>query len=64
MAVLEQRGAFICRRTLKVVRGPFQQLDAVFDGYLDGQERVAVLLSLMNAERRVVMPANMVIAAE
>jgi len=49
---------------LKVVRGPFRELEAVFDGYLDGNERVAVLLSLMNAERRVVMPVNMVVAAE
>lgn len=48
---------------LKVVRGPFRDWDAVFDGYLDGRERVAVLLSLMNAERRIVMPADMVTAA-
>jgi transcriptional antiterminator RfaH len=48
---------------LKVVGGPFRELDAVFDGYLDGNERVAVLLSVMNAERRVVMPVNMVTAA-
>jgi transcriptional antiterminator RfaH len=49
---------------VKVVRGPFQEIDAVFDGYCSGTERVAVLLSIMNAERRVVMPARMVIAAE
>jgi len=48
---------------VKVVRGPFQELGAVFDGYCSGTERVAVLLSIMNAERRVVMPARMVIAA-
>jgi transcriptional antiterminator RfaH len=49
---------------VKVVHGPFQELEAVFDGYRSGTERVAVLLSVMNAERRVVMPARMVIAAE
>jgi transcriptional antiterminator RfaH len=49
---------------LRVVDGPFRNLHAVFDGYLSGTERVAVLLSIMNAERRVVMPANMLVAAE
>jgi len=48
---------------LKVVDGPFRDLRAVFDGYLSGTERVAVLLSIMNAERRIVMPTSMVIAA-
>ena len=46
-----------------VVDGPFRQLDAIFDGYLTGTERVAILLSIMNAERRVVMPSAMVTAA-
>ena len=49
---------------VKVVGGPFRDLHAVFDGYLSGAERVAVLLSAMNAERRIAMPANMVTAAE
>jgi len=56
--------AFSKGEPVKVLRGPFQELQAVFDGYLSGAERVAVLLSIMNAERRVVMPANMVMAAE
>ena len=47
-----------------VVDGPFHEFQAVFDGYLSGTERVAVLLKIMNAKRRVVMPARMVIAAE
>jgi transcription antitermination factor NusG len=55
--------AFSKGAPVKVLRGPFQELEAVFDGYLSGAERVAVLLSIMNAERRVVMPASMVIAA-
>jgi transcriptional antiterminator RfaH len=49
---------------LRIVRGPFQEFQAVFDGYRSGTERVAVLLSVMNAERRVEMPARMVVAAE
>jgi transcriptional antiterminator RfaH len=49
---------------IKVLDGPFQQLEAVFDGYLSGTERVSVLLSIMSAERRVVLPTHMVAAAE
>jgi transcriptional antiterminator RfaH len=49
---------------VKVVDGPFRQFEAIFDGYLTGSERIAVLLSIMNAERRIVMPRNMVMAAE
>jgi len=48
---------------LKVIAGPFRNFDAVFDGYLNGNERVAVLLSVMSAERRAVLPADMVISA-
>jgi transcriptional antiterminator RfaH len=49
---------------VRVLDGPFRQLEAVFDGYLSGTERVAVLLSIMSAERRVVMPGAMVAAAD
>jgi transcriptional antiterminator RfaH len=49
---------------VKVLGGPFREFDAIFDGYLMGTERVAVLLSIMSAERRVVMPAALVAAAE
>jgi transcriptional antiterminator RfaH len=48
---------------IKVVCGPFREFRAVFDGYLSGTDRVAVLLSIMNAERRIVMPTSMVMAA-
>jgi transcriptional antiterminator RfaH len=47
-----------------VVDGPFQRLGGIFDEHLTGPERVAILLTIMNAERRVVMPRNMVVAAE
>ena len=49
---------------IKVVCGPFQEFEAIFDGYCSGTERVAVLLSVMNSERRVIMPVRMVVAAE
>lgn len=49
---------------LKIIGGPLWNFDAVFDGYLNGTDRIAVLLSLMNAERRAVLPAEMVVSAE
>ena len=49
---------------VKVAYGPFQEFSAIFDGYCSGgSERVAVLLKVMNAERRVEMPAKMVTLA-
>lgn len=49
--------------SIKIVDGPLKAFEGVFDGYLTGAERVAVLLSVLNAQRRVVMPASMVVAA-
>jgi transcriptional antiterminator RfaH len=49
---------------VKLVGGPFREFDAIFDGYLGGAERVAVLLSVMNGERRVVVPTAMVVPAQ
>lgn len=46
---------------VRLIAGPFREFDAVFDGYLGGAERVAVLLSVMNRTRRVVVPAAMVL---
>jgi transcriptional antiterminator RfaH len=48
---------------VKIVHGPFQEFDAIFDGYSNATERVAVLFSIMSAERRVLMPATWVAAA-
>lgn len=50
--------------TVEIIDGPLKALHGLFDGYLTGTERVAVLLSVMNGDRRVIMPASMVIAAE
>jgi transcriptional antiterminator RfaH len=55
--------AFLPGSPLEVVGGPFRKFDAVFEGYLSGSERVAVLLSVMNDTRRVVMPVSMVVQA-
>lgn len=49
---------------VRVTGGPFHEFDAVFEGYLGGAERVAVLLSVMNGVRRVVMPVAMVERAQ
>lgn len=49
--------------SVRIIGGAFREFQAIFDGYLSGTERVAVLLSAMNGERRVVMPASMVVPA-
>jgi transcriptional antiterminator RfaH len=47
--------------SVRVLRGPFRGLGAVFEGYLAGSERVRVLLSsLKNAGPRLVLPASSV----
>ncbi len=56
--------AFSPGDAIQVLDGPFQRFEAIFDGYLSGTERVSVLLSIMNAERRVVLPTHMVAAAD
>jgi transcriptional antiterminator RfaH len=50
---------------VQVTYGPFREFSAIFEGYCrGGSERVAVLLKVMNAERRVEMPVNMVSQSE
>jgi len=56
--------AFVPGSSLEIVDGPFREFQAVFDGYLSGTERIAVLLSVLNANRRVIMPARMAIPAQ
>ena len=47
--------------SVRVLSGPFRGLDAVFESYLPGSERVRVLLSsLKNAGPRLVLPASSV----
>jgi transcriptional antiterminator RfaH len=50
--------------SVPLVDEPAGQLLAVFDGYLSGAERVAVLLSVMSTERRVQTSHPMLVAAQ
>jgi transcriptional antiterminator RfaH len=43
-----------------VIDGPFRQFEGIFERHLSGPERVAILLSVMGAGRRAVLPASMV----
>jgi len=53
--------SFGCGEQLHVVEGPFRGFEAVFERYLSGAERVAVLLSAIEASGlRVVLPASAV----
>ena len=46
---------------LRVVDGPFRGFEAIFERYLSGAERVAILLSAIDAQGlRVVLPASAV----
>ena len=50
--------------SVSVMDEPPGQLLAVFDGYLSGAERVAVLLSVMSTERRVQVSHPILAAAQ
>lgn len=43
-----------------VVQGPLKEFDGIFERYLSGRERVAVLLSTMNGGTRAVLPSSMI----
>jgi transcription elongation factor/antiterminator RfaH len=45
---------------VRVVKGPFQQFDGIFERQLSSTERVAILLSVMGAGTRVVLSADMI----
>ena len=46
--------------SVRVVNGPFRQLEGIFERRVSGSERVAILLSAMGSGARVVLPASMV----
>jgi transcriptional antiterminator RfaH len=47
---------------VRVVEGPFRDFDAIFERYLSGSERVAILLSAVEAKSlRVVLPSSSLI---
>ncbi|MBV8056443.1 MAG: hypothetical protein JOZ29_18090 [Deltaproteobacteria bacterium] len=43
-----------------VIDGPFREFEGIFERHLSGPERVAILLSVMGAGARAVLPASMV----
>jgi transcriptional antiterminator RfaH len=56
---LHQRSLSPTERVI-VIDGPFKEFEGIFERYVSGRERVAVLLSTMNARARAVLPAHMV----
>lgn len=44
-----------------VIDGPFREFEAIFERYLSGSERVAILFSMMGGGARAVLPASMVV---
>jgi transcriptional antiterminator RfaH len=40
---------------VRVTEGPFKDMEAIFDGQLNGEQRVAVLLQILGRQTRVVM---------
>ena len=56
-----QELAYDSGQRLRVVEGPFRGFEAIFERYLSGAERVAILLSAIEATGlRVVLPASAV----
>jgi transcriptional antiterminator RfaH len=56
-----EEAAFGSGERLHVIEGPFRGFEAVFERYLSGAERVAILLSAIEASSlRVVLPASAV----
>ena len=44
---------------IRIVDGPFRDIEAIFDRYLSGSERVAILLDAIGASTiRVVLPSS------
>lgn len=56
-----EEAAYGSGQRVRVVEGPFRGFDAIFERYLSGAERVAILLSAIEATGlRVVLPASAV----
>jgi len=52
-------GAFVNGESVRVVEGPFRGFEAIFERYLSGAERVAILLSAVEANGlRIVLPSS------
>ena len=52
---------FVPHERVMVIDGPFREFDGIFERYLSGSERVAILFSTMGAGVRALLPASMVV---
>jgi len=59
---LPKRMLVPCER-VRVIDGPFREFEGIFERYLPGSERVAILFSMMGAGARAVLPSSMVVPA-
>lgn len=57
------RRRFSAGERVMVVDGPFRQVEGLFERYLSGAERVAILLSVLGVGARAMVPASMVVPA-
>jgi transcription antitermination factor NusG len=46
---------------VRVTEGAFRDFEGIFERYLSGKERVAILLSAIGGGVRAVLPANMIV---
>lgn len=54
------RRMLVPNEPVRVIDGPLREFEGIFERYLSGTERVAILFSMMGAGARAVMPASMV----
>jgi transcriptional antiterminator RfaH len=47
-----------------VIDGPFKEFEGIFERYMSGHERVSVLLAMLKAGPRIILPARHVIPAQ
>jgi transcriptional antiterminator RfaH len=51
----------VAHERVTVTDGPFREFEGVFERYLSGSERVAILFCVMGAGARALLPARMVV---
>lgn len=52
---------FVPHERVMVIDGPFREFEGIFQRYLSGSERVAILFSTIGAGVRAVLPASMIV---
>lgn len=53
---------FLSGERVRILEGPFREFEGIFERYLSGPERVAVLLSVMGVGARAVSSSSMIVA--